>query len=109
MVYMLSGIVGNIASLWYYYQIGETEIVSAGASGAVFGVVGCMAVYLFVSPSKNRNLTSRRLLAMALLTIYYGLTNVGINNAAHIGGFCFGIFGGFLLSKIFRCDKLETV
>ena len=107
LIYMGSGIVGNIASLWYYSRLGEVTVVSAGASGAVFGVMGCLAMYLMISPSKNRNLTTKRLIIMALLTIYYGLTSVGINNAAHIGGFCFGLFGGFLLSKILRYDKMS--
>ena len=106
-VYLISGIVGNAASLWYYSRIGDLDVVSAGASGAIFGVMGCLAVFLLVTPSKNRNLTTRRLLIMALLTIYYGLTGVGIDNAAHIGGFCFGLFGGFLLSKIFHYDKMS--
>ena len=108
-VYMISGMVGNIASLWYYSRIGELDVASAGASGAIFGVVGCLAIYLLVIPSKNRNLTTRRLIIMAGLTIYYGLTSVGIDNAAHIGGFCCGLISGFLLSKILYCDKLGTV
>lgn len=108
-IYLLSGIAGNATSLWYYARIGETNIASAGASGAIFGIIGCLAVCLLVIPSKNRNLTTRRLMIMALLTFYYGLTTVGIDNAAHIGGFCFGLIGGFLLSKIFSYDKLESV
>ena len=108
-IYLCSGIVGNVASLWYYSGIGETDIASAGASGAIFGVIGCLAVFLLVNPSDNKSLTTKRLLIMALLTIYYGLTSVGIDNAAHIGGFCFGLFGGFLLSKILGHDKIETV
>lgn len=106
-VYILSGIIGNIISLLYYSRIGEESVVSAGASGAIFGVLGCLAVYLLINPSKNRNLTTRRLLIMAALTIYYGFTNIGVDNAAHIGGFCFGLFSGFLLSKIFHYDKIK--
>jgi rhomboid protease GluP len=106
-IYLGSGIVGNAASLLYYSRVGEADVVSAGASGAIFGVMGCLAVYLLINPSKNRNLTTRRLIIMALLTIYYGFSNVGVDNAAHIGGFCFGIFGGFLLSKILHYDKIK--
>ena len=106
-IYLGSGIFGNIISLWYYSRIGSTDVVCAGASGAIFGVVGCLALYLLVRPSDDRNLTTRHLLIMALLTIYYGLTNVGVDNAAHIGGFCFGIFSGFLLSKILRYDRIK--
>lgn len=106
-VYLLSGIIGNIISLLYYSRIGEEDVVSAGASGAIFGVLGCLAVFLLINPSKDRNLTTRRLLIMAVLTIYYGFTNVGVDNAAHIGGFCFGLFSGFLLSKIFHYDNIK--
>lgn len=105
-IYLGSGIIGNVVSLLYYSRTGQYEVVSAGASGAIFGVLGCLAIYLIVNPSNNRNLTTRRLIIMAVLTIYYGLTNVGVDNAAHIGGFCFGLLGGFLLSKIFHYDKI---
>lgn len=104
--YLVVGIVGNVVSLWYYHNIGEYA-VSAGASGAIFGVIGALMVVLVVNHTETWNLTSKRLLIVAAITIYYGMTTIGIDNAAHIGGLICGIIGGFLLSKISQYGKLK--
>ena len=105
-VYMLSGIIGNIVSLLYYAQEND-EIVSAGASGAIFGVVGALFAVLIVNRGQEGYLTPQRLLMLTLFTIYSGLASAGVDNAAHIGGLFAGIIGGFLLSKISYYGKLE--
>ena len=104
LLYMGSGIVGNAASLWYYHSIGEYA-VSAGASGAIFGVIGALLVILAWNRTNNAETTPRRLFFLAFITIYYGMTTIGVDNAAHIGGLISGIFGGFLLSKVAQYGK----
>lgn len=106
LLYVGSGIVGNAASLWYYHSIGEYA-VSAGASGAIFGVIGALLVILAWNRTNNVETTPRRLFFLAFITIYYGMTTIGVDNAAHIGGLISGIFGGFLLSKIAQYGKLK--
>lgn len=105
-LYLLAGICGNFASLWYYHSIGEA-VVSAGASGAIFGVIGALFVVLLKQGKNSQNLTPKRLLFLAGITIYYGMTTIGVDNAAHIGGFLGGIISGFLLSKISQYGKLK--
>lgn len=107
-LYIASGICGNVVSLWYYHSIGEYA-VSAGASGAIFGVIGALLVVLFINRTKTAETTPKRLLFLAFITIYYGMTTIGVDNAAHIGGFICGIIGGFLLSKVSQYGKLEEV
>lgn len=104
-LYFFSGIIGNVTSLLYYGYVGDGA-VSAGASGAIFGVIGALFVVLLVQHTKTKDLSPKRLLFVALITIYYGLTSVGVDNAAHIGGLFGGIIGGFLLSKISQYGKL---
>lgn len=106
MLYMLSGIFGNLTSLWYYYNTGQ-NVVSAGASGAIFGVIGALFIVLLKKGKSTQNLTPKRLLILACITIYYGMTTVGVDNAAHIGGLLSGLFGGLLLSKISQYGKLK--
>lgn len=104
--YMCFGIVGNLASLWYYHGQGR-QVVSAGASGAIYGVIGALFVLLLVRQIKTPNLSPKRFLIMIGITIYHGLTSVGVDNAAHIGGLIAGVIGGLLLSKISHYGKLE--
>lgn len=106
LLYLATGICGNLVSLWYYHYVGEYA-VSAGASGAIFGVIGALMVVLAVNHTATWNLTSRRLLIVAGITIYYGMTTMGVDNAAHIGGLICGLIGGFLLSKILQYGKLK--
>lgn len=105
-LYLVCGVMGNIVSLQYYHMIGE-DAVSAGASGAIFGIIGILFMVLLLQGNKKSDLSARQIGIMALFTIYYGLTTIGVDNAAHIGGLISGIIGGFLLSKISQYDKLE--
>lgn len=105
-IYMLTGICGNLVSLWHYHYIGEF-VVSAGASGAIFGVIGALFVVLLKKGKNSQNLTPKRLLFLAGITIYYGMTTIGVDNAAHIGGLLCGIIVGLLLSKISQYGKLK--
>lgn len=106
LVYFLSGICGNLLSLLYYHNIGKV-VVSAGASGAIFGVLGCLFILLLLQRKKVQEITSKRIFLMIFLTIYYGMTTMGIDNCAHIGGLLAGVICGLLLSKILQYGKLK--
>lgn len=106
--YMLSGIIGNVASLFYYHGQGEV-VVSAGASGAIYGVLGALVVTWVVNRVRRADVSPRDIIILLLITIYHGFTSTGVDNAAHIGGLFTGIVVGFLLSKISQYGKLERV
>lgn len=95
LIYLGSGLAGNLLSLVWELRTGDMY-VSAGASGAIFGVVGGVLVLVLKNRGRVQDVTVRRLGFMVLLTIYYGFQTVGVNNAAHIGG----ILGGMLLTWI---------
>ena len=69
---------------------------SAGASGAIFGLIGLMAVYGYrLGGSFGRDLM-RRMLIWAGIGIVIGFF-IGANNHAHIGGLVAGAALGFIL------------
>lgn len=82
LIYTGALIVGSLAA--YYTTIGSNEI-TAGASGAIMGVFGAMAVLAFKLPAIRGDLLRAALLPI-LLTLGYGAMNSNISNAAHIGG-----------------------
>ena len=94
-LYLGGGLLGNLLSLAVAMQKGE-YVVSAGASGAIFAVVGAL-VFLAV---KNRNQMNqsevRRLILMAGLSLIEGFTQTGTDNMAHLGGF----LGGMILCML---------
>ncbi len=94
-IYLLGGLGGSLLSFFYNLEIGR-EVVSAGASGAVFAVIGAMVYVVIVHKGKLEDISLQRLLLMAVLSIYFGIVSGGVDNVAHIGGFA----AGFLLGMI---------
>ena len=97
-IYLLSGLGGNVVSL-VYYTMTYPYVNSAGASGAVFGIVGAMLWVVLRHRGRLAGLTSRQLMLMILFSLYSGLTSIGINNAAHVSGLAIGFLSGALLYR----------
>ena len=74
-------------------------VVSAGASGAIFGVVGGLIYVVGVNRGRLEDLSSVQLLILAAITLYLGFTSTGVDNAAHVGGLVIGIFLGLLFYR----------
>ena len=84
-IYLLSGIGGNVLSL-YHGMSAETYAVSAGASGAIFGLMGALLYVVIANKGRLGRLSGRGILFMVALSLYFGLTSSGVDNWAHIGG-----------------------
>lgn len=98
LIYFISGICGNILSAFFDIRIGEYA-VSAGASGAIFGLIGALLYVAVRNKGRIGTITQRGLIFMILLTLYYGFTSTGVDNAAHIGGLASGFVLGILLYR----------
>ena len=73
------------------------NVLSGGASGAVFGLMGAvLGIYLKTKRPVGR-LAGRGLIIMVAISLYLGLTDAGVDNAAHIGGLIFGFVIALLL------------
>jgi rhomboid protease GluP len=95
-VYFVSGIAGSIASNLF------TRSLSAGASGAIFGVMGALIAFLMkrrgmLTPQAKSLLM--QLLLWAGINVFLGSTTPGIDNAAHLGGCAAGLVVGFFLKE----------
>ncbi|MDO5131602.1 MAG: rhomboid family intramembrane serine protease [Eubacteriales bacterium] len=134
-LYLLSGVAGNIVSVFHDYITGEYGF-SIGASGAVFGVIGAL-LFLILQDVKRRGevrkdrweedapapeaprpygggrdagAAARQLLlragVMTAWLLYSGWVNPRINQAAHVGG----LFSGFLLAAVlmYRRPKADV-
>lgn len=95
LVYFFSGIGGNICSLLFNVILGDV-VVSAGASGAVFGLMGALLCTVIQNKGHIGRLNKRGVLVLVVLSLYLGLTSSGVDNAAHIGG----LICGFILEAI---------
>ncbi len=97
LMYLLSGLSGQIVSLVYKMFTDGWYIVSIGASGAVFGLVGVLLAMSLCWPRKMANVTWQRIIFVVVYTIYSGVQAVNIDNAAHIGGLLAGFLCGLIM------------
>lgn len=104
--YFLSGIGGNLLSLWAKMLQGKMT-VSIGASGALFGLNGVLLALVLFSGRRMENVTPARVMLMIACSLYSGLTGRDIDNAAHLGG----LLTGFILGTVMclaRRGKYKT-
>ena len=100
-VYLLCGIAGVILSLAF------SPYPSAGASGAIFGLLGSLGAFLYL----HRDLFGRfgrqqlrQIVFVALLNLGFGLAVDGIDNWGHLGGLLAGIALTLFLGPHFEAD-----
>lgn len=89
LIYLAGGIGGNIVSLCWDMHTGVFAM-SAGASGAVFAVIGGMIYVIIRHKGRVADLTMRQMIIMAAFSLYFGFASEGVDNAAHAGGMLCG-------------------
>lgn len=98
LVYFAAGLGGNLLSLLAEAASGDYA-VSAGASGAIFGIVGALLYIAVRNHGGIGSVSGRGLAFMIVLTLYYGFTSSGVDNFAHIGGLAVGFLAGICLYR----------
>lgn len=96
--YLLCGVGANIASMLINLK-DYRLVVSAGASGAIFGVVGGLLYAVAVNKGHLEDLSTRQLVVLIVCTLYFGFTSTGVDNTAHIAGLVMGIVLGILMYR----------
>lgn len=101
-IYLGAGLAASITSL-FITLANEPYTVSAGASGAIFGVLGGL-LFLIVKDAvqkgrkKIREIGLTGMIFMIVSALSYGFFSTGVDNAAHIGGLCAGFIVTGILS-----------
>ncbi len=95
-IYILSGLGGNVLSLISDVISGDYAI-SAGASGAVFGLTGALLCLTLLNRGMIAGITKQSMMIMIAISLYNGFASEGVNNLAHIGGLVSGFLVTFLL------------
>lgn len=95
LIYLLGGVLGNVISL-YLELHAQNFTVSAGASGAVFAVMGAMIYIVIRNKGRLGDLSMRQILIMAAFSLYFGFASTGVDNTAHVAG----MVSGFLLAVL---------
>ena len=95
LVYLLGGVGGNVISA-LIYSGQKQPVVAAGASGAVFAVIGALLCVVILNKGKLENFTTTRVMFFIVLVLYQGMSSQGVDNYAHVGG----LITGFLVALV---------
>ncbi len=97
-LYLGAGLAGSMASAGWHAAAN-----SAGASGAVFGMLGGLLAFMLVKrhrmPATVIQAHRGSVMAFVVYNIVFGLSHPGIDNAAHVGGFVAGVLIGLALAR----------
>ena len=102
-LYFLSGILAGITSIVYNIYVGQ-ETISCGASGAIYGLMGALLVMLIVGNRGRLSTEVPRYLLYICVSIYSGMQDTSIDNAAHIGGFVAGVIICLIMTRFIRME-----
>jgi rhomboid protease GluP len=97
-LYLLAGLGGSLTSVWW-----KPFTVSAGASGAVFGVYGGLLGYLLLQrhtvPKRNVSSLATSAGTFLVYNLIYSMMSARVDIAAHLGGFVTGFLVGGALAQ----------
>src|SRR5581483_4390998 len=104
LLYLVTGIAGVAGSYWY-----RPDGVSAGASGAIFGLFGALLVFGIRNrhhiPPFFRRAVGTGVLPVIVINLIIGFTIPAIDNSAHIAG----LISGMVLAAVVPFQRPGTV
>ena len=105
-IYLLTGLSGAIASYAFTYGL------SAGASTAIFGLIGTLVAFFVrnrdVFGEMSRSRLSNLMIVIAI-NVFYGMSVGTIDNWGHAGGFIGGVILGWLLCPFYQVEGQRVV
>ena len=87
-IYLFSAITASLMSVIL------TDSISAGASGALFGLLGALLYFGYHYRVFLGGVLKSQIIPLIIVNLAFGFMMSGIDNAAHIGG----LIGGFLIA-----------
>jgi membrane associated rhomboid family serine protease len=98
LLYVFAGLFGSVASLLW-----NPLVNSAGASGAIMGVLGGLVAFVInprtETPETVSSAQRNSGLVFVAYNLVYGFSHAGIDSACHIGGLVSGFAMGWVLAR----------
>jgi rhomboid protease GluP len=91
--YFASGVVGGLCTIYF----GSHEVISGGASGAIFGIFGVALAYSFQGILSKA--TRNQLFVFLVLNLVYDVSNTHVAIGAHIGGLVSGLLSAYTFKR----------
>lgn len=103
-LYLGGGLFGSVGS-FLHTLIWKENVVSAGASGAIFAVMGALLWLVVQNRGRLNKMTTTKVVVLFIYELYSGFVNPQIDMAAHL----FGFIGGFGLAMLLYRQDAEIV
>jgi rhomboid protease GluP len=103
-IYLLSGLFGSLASYAFVPSL------AAGASGAIFGLIGALAAFFLLHRERLGSWGRARLaniVFLIVINLFFGFTQPGIDNMAHLGGLVSGFGLGWAMAPRYQLDPIS--
>ena len=104
-IYLISAISASLMSLVFV----DSNIVSVGASGAIFGLMGALLYFGYHYRLYLNDAIKTQIIPVILFNLIIGFMMPGIDNGAHIGG----LIGGYLATMAIgiknKSEKKDTI
>ena len=104
-IYLFSAIAGNLLSMVFPGNGG----LSAGASGAIFGLLGSLVYFGYHYRVYLGTVMKSQIIPLIILNLVVGFLSPGINNAAHIGGLIGGVLMTMAVGVAYKSSSSEKV
>jgi rhomboid protease GluP len=104
-IYLFSALFASLVTMIFI----SPSTLSAGASGAIFGLTGAFVYFGYHYRAYLSNVLLRQIVPIILLNIIIGFTLSGINNAAHLGGLAGGLIISTAMGIKYKTSTFEKV
>lgn len=103
-IYLYSGVCGSILSLAF-----SNNVISAGASGAIFGLLGSLLYFGYHYRVYLGNVIKSQIIPVILVNLFIGFITPGIDNFAHIGGLIGGVIASMICGVKDKPNKIDRI
>lgn len=104
-IYFGTGILAGLTSIGYNMWkengafVWGDSVMAIGASGAIFGLVGALFYIVLINRGRLKEISTRQIVIFVALSLYSGVANAQIDQAAHVGGFLSGVILALLIYR----------
>jgi len=98
-IFIFAGLMGSVFSFLGNYIFG-TNAVSAGSSGAIYGLLGAVLILSNASKQSIDGLNSYTMWLVFIFGIVYSIIDKNVDALAHVGGFVGGLLAGWPIVKL---------
>ena len=98
-IYLVAGLGSSVVAT-LFYLLTRQDVVCAGASGAIYGIVGAMIWALIIHAGKRRKFILWQVIVGGALSLGQGfIPQEGVSGSAHIGGFVVGFLVALIMCR----------